>query len=246
MEALRGGKSFRTIFLRGLRRDGIPYGVKPLRLLVLASGRGSHAVNLIQASRDGRLLAEVVRVLSDQIGAPVLEKSRALGVPSAVLEPVGPGVRLIPGAELELIDRLATDRIGLVALCGFMKLLSADFLGRVSIPILNVHPSLLPAFPGLHAQRQAIEAGVRVTGATVHFVDAGIDSGPILLQAPLDVLPEDTPESLSERLLPVEQRLYVEAIRLIQRGAVQKEGRRVRVGSGVETNRTAAQTGRRT
>ena len=98
-----------------------------------------------------------------------------------------------------------------------MRLLSADVIERVGVPILNVHPSLLPAFRGLHPQRRALEAGVRVTGATVHFVDAGMDTGPILVQAPLTVRPEDTEQTLSDRLLPLEHRLYVEAIQLIQR-----------------------------
>jgi phosphoribosylglycinamide formyltransferase-1 len=128
-----------------------------------------------------------------------------------------------------LLRAAREDRADLVALCGFMRLLSADFLERVSVPILNVHPSLLPAFRGLNAQRQAIEAGVRVTGVTVHFVDSGVDTGPILLQAPLEVLPGDTEQTLSDRLLPLEHRLYVEAIRLIQRGAVHREGGRVRI-----------------
>ena len=118
--------------------------------------------------------------------------------------------------------------------------LGPEFLDRASAPILNVHPALLPAFRGLNAQRQAIEAGVRVTGATVHFVDSGMDTGPILLQAPLEVLPGDTEKTLSERLLPLEHRLYVEAIRLIQRGAVHREGHRVTIDPGQSKNPPAA------
>jgi len=108
-----------------------------------------------------------------------------------------------------------------------------------------VHPALLPAFRGLNAQRQAIEAGVRVTGATVHFVDSGMDTGPILLQAPLEVLPGDTEKTLSERLLPLEHRLYVEAIRLIQRGAVRREGHRVTIDPGQPKTAAAAGADRR-
>ena len=201
--------------------------VKPLRLLVLASGRGSHAVNLIGATRDGRISGEVVRVVSDRPGAAALEEALALGVPVLTLAPVTGGARLGPEAEQLLLDTLRGDRADLVALCGFMRLLSPEFLERVSTPVLNVHPSLLPAFRGLNAQRQAIEAGVRITGATVHFVDSGMDTGPILLQAPLDVLPGDTEQTLSDRLLPIEHRLYIEAIRYIQRGAVHREGRKV-------------------
>lgn len=184
-------------------------------------------MNLIEASRDGRLCADVARVVSDRRGAPVIERVRALRVATTVLMPDTAGSRLHPDAERQLLEIVREERIELIALCGFMRLLSADLLDRIGAPILNVHPSLLPAFRGLHAQRQAIEAGVRVTGATVHFVDSGMDTGPILLQAPLEVLPGDTKESLSDRLLPVEQRLYVDAIGLIQRGAVRREGRAV-------------------
>ena len=203
--------------------------VKPFRLLVLASGRGSHAVNLIEATRDSRISGEVVRVVSDRPDAAALAEARALGVPDLVLTPVPPGARLGKEAESALLDAVRGDRADLVALCGFMRLLSADFLERVSAPVLNVHPSLLPAFRGLDAQRQALSAGVRVTGATIHFVDSGTDTGPILLQAPLEIVPGDTEQTLSDRLLPLEHRLYVEAIRLIQRGAVHREGGRVRI-----------------
>ena len=203
--------------------------MKPFRLLVLASGRGSHAVNLIEATRDGRILCEVTRVASDRGDAPALAEARGLGCATLTLAPVAPGARLGAEAEEKLLQAARDDRVDLIALCGFMRLLSADFLGRVSVPVLNVHPSLLPSFRGLDAQRQAIEAGVRVTGATVHFVDSGVDTGPILLQAPLEVLPGDTVETLSDRLLPLEHRLYVEAIRLIQRGAVHREGGKIRI-----------------
>ncbi len=203
--------------------------MKLLRLLVLASGRGSHTVNLIDATRDGRLAGEVMRVVCDRPDAPVLEEAQTLGVATTLLSPSTPGSRLHPDAERRLTEIVQEERPDLIALCGFMRLLSAPFLDRVTAPVLNVHPSLLPAFRGLHAQRQAIEAGVRITGATVHYVDSGMDTGPILLQAALDVRADDTEESLSERLLPLEHRLYVDALRLIQRGAVHREGRRVRI-----------------
>jgi len=191
--------------------------VKEFRLLVLASGRGSHAVNLIEATRDGRIAGRVARVVSDRPDAAALAEARALGVPTLTLAPVIPGARLHPDAERELLRVAREDGADLVALCGFMRLLSADVIQRVGVPILNVHPSLLPAFRGLHPQRQALEAGVRVTGATVHFVDAGMDTGPILLQEELAVRPEDTEQTLADRLLPLEHRLYVEAVQKIQR-----------------------------
>ena len=159
----------------------------------------------------------------------MLTEARALGVPVLALAPVAPGARLAPEAESALLRTAREDGADLLALCGFMRLLSGDFLELVQVPVVNVHPSLLPAFRGLNAQRQALESGARVTGATVHFVDSGMDTGPILLQAPLEILPGDTERSLSERLLPLEHRLYVEAIRLIQQGAVHREGGRVRI-----------------
>jgi phosphoribosylglycinamide formyltransferase-1 len=191
--------------------------VKEFRLLVLASGRGSHAVNLIEATRDGRIAGQVAIVVSDRPDAAVLAEARALGVPALTLTPVTGGARLHPDAERELLRVARETGADLVALCGFMRLLSADVIERLGVPILNVHPSLLPAFRGLFPQRRALEAGVPVTGVTVHFVDAGMDTGPIVLQAPLGIRPEDTEQTLSERLLPLEHRLYVEAVQRIQR-----------------------------
>lgn len=191
--------------------------MKPLRLLLLASGRGSHAVNLIEATRDGRIDGSVVRLVSDRPDAHALESARALGVATDVLRPLRPGARLAPEAEARLLEIVDEDAPDLIALCGFMRLLRRSFLDRVTVPILNVHPSLLPAFPGLEPQRRAIEAGVPATGVTVHRVDAGMDTGPIVAQATVPILPGETAEALAERLLPIEHRLYVEAIQRIQR-----------------------------
>lgn len=191
--------------------------MKPLRLLLLASGRGSHAVNLIEATRDGRIDGSVVRLVSDRPDAHALESARALGVATDVLRPLRPGARLAPEAEARLLEIVDEDAPDLIALCGFMRLLRKSFLDRVTVPILNVHPSLLPAFPGLEPQRRAIEAGVPATGVTVHRVDAGMDTGPIVAQATVPILPGETAEALAERLLPIEHRLYVEAIQRIQR-----------------------------
>ena len=190
--------------------------MKPLKLLLLASGRGSHAVNLIEATRDGRIQGVVVRLVSDRAEAPALESARSLGVPTTVLQPFRPGARLAPEAEAELLQIVDKSAPDLIALCGFMRLLRKSFLDRVSAPILNVHPSLLPAFPGLEAQRRAIETGAATTGVTVHRVDAGMDTGPILVQAATEILPGETAEALADRLLPIEHRLYVEAIQRIQ------------------------------
>jgi phosphoribosylglycinamide formyltransferase-1 len=191
--------------------------MKPLRLLLLASGRGSHAMNLIQATRDGRIEGTVVRLVSDRPEASALDSARQLGVPTEVLEPVRPGARLAREAEERLLEIVIEDAPDLIALCGFMRLLRKSFLDRVSAPILNVHPSLLPAFPGLEPQRQAVESGAGTTGVTVHRVDAGMDTGPIVVQASTPILPGETAEGLADRLLPIEHRLYVEAIQRIQR-----------------------------
>jgi phosphoribosylglycinamide formyltransferase-1 len=191
--------------------------MKPLRLLLLASGRGSHAANLIEATRDGRIVGSVVRLVTDRPGAPALESARLLGVATEVLGPVRPGARLAQEAEDRLLEIVNEDAPDLIALCGFMRLLRKSFLDRVSAPILNVHPSLLPAFPGLEPQRRAVESGAATTGVTVHRVDAGMDTGPVVLQIATPILPGETAEALAERLLPIEHRLYVEAIQRIQR-----------------------------
>jgi phosphoribosylaminoimidazole-succinocarboxamide synthase len=192
--------------------------MKPLRLLLLASGRGSHAVNLIHATRDGRLDGTVLRVVSDRPDAPVLEQARALGVPVTVLLPFREGARLAPDAEESLRALVAEERANLVALCGFMRLLRAPFLARVGVTVVNVHPSLLPAFPGLNAQERAIEAGSKETGVTVHVVDAGMDTGPIVLQRRIAIRPGETVDELTARLLPLEHEAYVEALRRLQNG----------------------------
>lgn len=190
--------------------------MKPLRLLLLASGRGSHVVNLIDATRDGRLLGTVIRVVSDRPDAAALQAARDRGVPVEILNSSQDGPRLAPEAEENLLDIVRRDRPDLVALCGFMRLLREQTLERIGVPVLNVHPSLLPEFRGLNAQRQAIDSGATVTGATVHRVDAGMDTGDILLQESLSIEPGESAEALAARLLPLEHRIYVQAIRNLQ------------------------------
>jgi phosphoribosylaminoimidazole-succinocarboxamide synthase len=192
--------------------------MKPLRLLLLASGRGSHAVNLIEATRDGRLDGTVLRVVSDRPQAPVLEEARKRGVPVTVLLPFREGARLAPEAEDALRSIVLAERPTMIALCGFMRILRASFLNGAGVPVVNVHPSLLPAFPGLHAPARAIEAGATETGVTVHFVDAGIDTGPIVLRRSLPIRAGETAEQLAARLLPVEHEAYVAALRRLQEG----------------------------
>jgi phosphoribosylglycinamide formyltransferase-1 len=183
------------------------------RLGVLISGRGSNLQAIIDAIRDGRLDAEIAVVISNRAEAPGLERARAAGLETLVL-------RHTDFASREEYDRalareLHARRVALVCLAGFMRLLSPVFLEAFPNRVLNIHPSLLPRFRGLHAQRQAIEAGANESGATVHLVNADLDAGPIILQRTVPVRPGDTEESLSARILEVEHQIYPEAIQRV-------------------------------
>ncbi|HUB06807.1 MAG TPA: phosphoribosylglycinamide formyltransferase [Myxococcales bacterium] len=191
-----------------------------MKLGVLASGRGSNLGAILTAARAGTI-PEVALVLSNVPSSGALERARAAGVPSAALEPSGFPSR--PAYEEALLARLRSAGVELVCLAGYMKILGRPVLDAYAGRVLNIHPSLLPAFPGLHAQRQAIAAGVRVSGCTVHFVDAGTDTGPIIGQVAVPVLPGDTEESLSARILEQEHRLYPEAIAWVAQGRVRCE-----------------------
>jgi phosphoribosylglycinamide formyltransferase-1 len=196
-----------------------------LRVGVLASGRGSNLRALVEATRPGGIPADVVVVISDRAEAAALVHARAAGIAALHLAP-----RQHPTREAHdkaLIAALEEHRVELVCLAGYMRILTAGFVRHFAGRLLNVHPALLPAFPGLHAQRQALEHGVRVTGATVHFVDEGVDTGPIVLQAAVPVEPEDTEERLAARILAEEHRIYPEAVRLFAEGRLVIAGRRV-------------------
>jgi phosphoribosylglycinamide formyltransferase-1 len=203
------------------------------RLGVLVSGGGTNLQALLDACARPDYPAEVALVLSNVPTAGALERARKAGVPSKVVDHKAFGARA--DFERALGEALAAAGVELVCLAGFMRLLSADLLGRYPGRVLNIHPSLLPAFPGLHAQRQALERGVKVAGCTVHFVDAGMDTGPILAQAAVPVLPGDDEASLSARILQEEHRLYPLAVKLVATGAVRLEGPRVvtEVGAAV-------------
>lgn len=179
-------------------------------VVVLASGSGTLCQALIDAVRDSRVDARVAAVVSDRSDAGVLTRARAAGIP-AVAHPLVRGAdRQAWDEELTaIVDGFAPD---LVASAGFMKLLGASFLGRFGGRVINTHPSLLPAFPGMHGPRDALAAGVKLAGATVFVVDAGIDTGRILLQGAVDVLPDDDVETLHERIKVVERRLLVQAV----------------------------------
>jgi phosphoribosylglycinamide formyltransferase 1 len=180
---------------------------------VLISGRGSNLQAILDAIRDGRLHARVGVVLSNVAGAPGLERARAAGVPAEVLSHKEYSSR--ERYDEALVERLRAHEVDVVCLAGFMRLLSPVLVRAFHGRILNVHPSLLPAFPGLNAQRQALEHGVKVTGATVHIVDEELDHGPILVQRAVPVLEGDDEESLSARILEQEHQIYPEAISLL-------------------------------
>ena len=196
-----------------------------LRVGVLASGRGSNLQALLHASARPDYPAEVVVVISDRERAAALDRARADGVEALFVNPKDFSDR--ESFDLALVRELTARRVGLVCHAGFMRILSVPYVRAFAGRAMNIHPSLLPAFPGLHAQRQALEHGAKVAGATVHFVDEGVDTGPIVLQASVPVQPDDTEESLSARILAEEHRLYPEAVRLFAEGRLEVVGRRV-------------------
>lgn len=195
------------------------------RIGVLLSGRGSNFEALAESISAGRIPnAEIAIVISNREGAPGIDRAKARGIET----------RVIPskGLEREAYDRqvvaaLREKQVDLICLAGFMRLLSPYFIAAFPNRILNIHPALLPAFPGLESQHQALEYGVKFSGCTVHFVDEHLDAGPIIVQAVVPVLDDDTPESLSARILKEEHRIYTEAVRIVLEGRFRIEGRRV-------------------
>ncbi len=197
-----------------------------LRVGVLASGRGSNLQALLDASARPGYPAEVVLVISDRERAAALDRARAAGVEALFVNPKDFGDR--EAFDLALVREFTARRVGLVCNAGYMRILSVAYVRAFAGRAMNIHPSLLPAFPGLHAQRQALEHGAKVAGATVHFVDDGpVDTGPIILQASVPVQLDDTEDSLSARILAEEHRLYPEAVRLFAEGRLEVVGRRV-------------------
>lgn len=201
-----------------------------LRVGVLASGRGSNLQAILDAAAHPRYPARVAVVVSDREGAAALERATAAGVPAVFVNPKDYADR--DAYDAALAGTLRDHEVGLVCLAGFMRILSPAFVHVFDGRILNVHPSLLPAFPGLHPHRQALEHGVRISGATVHFVEADVDTGPIVLQAAVPVEPGDTEATLAARVLVEEHRLYPAAVRLFAEGRLRISGRRVIVGEG--------------
>lgn len=193
---------------------------------VLISGRGSNLQALLDAGAQGELGGRVAVVISNVPGAPGLERARQAGVPAVVHDHRG---RPREEHDHAMLADLRARGVDLVCLAGYMRLVSRVLLEAYPERVLNVHPSLLPSFPGLDAQRQAWEHGVKVSGATVHLVEAGLDCGPIVLQEAVPVLETDTPEDLAARILAAEHRIYPRAVRLVLGKRCRVEGRRVRL-----------------
>jgi len=196
-----------------------------MKIGILISGRGSNMVALLDAVRDGRIRdAEIALVVSDKPSAAGRMRARDRGIKTALVERKG---RTREEHEREIIKALRAEGVELVCLAGFMRLLSPRFIEEFRGRILNIHPSLLPAFPGLDSQRQAIEHGVKYSGCTVHFVDESLDGGPIITQRIVQVLDTDTPDTLAARILHEEHLAYPEALALVCSGRYEVSGRRV-------------------
>src|SRR5688572_3729785 len=215
------------IFLkrRAVPEMAIPVENTPVPLAILISGRGSNMRAIGEAVAEGRLRAVVRVVLSDREDAAGLQWAREAGIDTVVLTPAQFESR--EAYDRALVDALKTRGVRLVCLAGFMRLVGPVFCDAFPLAVLNVHPSLLPAFPGMDAQAQALAHGVKVSGCTVHFVDEGLDAGPIIAQEAVPVREGDTVDMLSARILEAEHRTYPHAVGLVASGRVRVEGRRV-------------------
>jgi phosphoribosylglycinamide formyltransferase-1 len=204
-------------------------GERTFRIGVLGSGKGSNLAAIAMARAAGRLPAELALALSDVADAGILERAREFNVPARFIAPGKFRTKLDEEAELAYVSALRQAEVDLVVLAGFMRVLKGDFLRAFEGRIVNIHPSLLPSFPGLEAWKQALEYGVKVTGCTVHFVDAGVDAGPIIAQKTVPVLQTDNPESLHQRIHRAEHELYPQSLAAIACGRVHLSGRTAKI-----------------
>jgi len=204
---------------------------QPLKLAVLVSGNGSNLQAIIDRIEDGGINARIECVVSNSPAAFALERAARYGIPTVIQESRGFSDRR--AYDEALVGILRGYGVELVVLAGFMRILSDVMIGAYPHAIMNIHPALLPAFPGLNPQKQAIEYGVRLSGCTVHFVDLGTDTGPIILQAAVPVEQDDTVEALSSRILTEEHRIYPEAVRLFAAGKIAVNGRHVRISHNI-------------
>jgi phosphoribosylglycinamide formyltransferase-1 len=207
------------------------------RVAILISGRGSNMAALIDAARLADFPAEIVAVISNRADAAGLERAAASGIPTVVIEskPFG---KDRAGFELVLQRALEDNKVDLICLGGFMRLFTAEFVQRWYGKMLNIHPSLLPSFPGLDPHGQALRAGVKLSGATVHFVIPETDAGPIVMQGAVAVADDDTAETLSQRILGIEHRIYPEALRLLASGKLRLDGDLCRVEGSTKRDGT--------
>ena len=203
--------------------------MNPLQIGVLASGRGSNLQAIIDAIERGTLDAHIAVVISNKEQALALERARKHGLTGIFLDPQSVKQEADPRRTYDqlVLDVLQSHQVALVVLAGYMRIVTPLLIQAYPGRIMNIHPSLLPAFPGLHVQQAALEWGVKVSGCTVHIVTEGVDEGPIILQAAVPVLDGDSPETLAERILEQEHRIYSEAIQLFAHNRLRIEGRRV-------------------
>lgn len=196
---------------------------KSLRIVVLVSGRGSNLQALIDAQLVGKIRSQIVAVISNITDAPALERARRVKIPALVVASKGKNNDIFFN---ELQNEIKKYNPDLIVLAGFMKILAPSLVKAYANRIINIHPSLLPSFCGLHAQQQAIDAGVKITGCTVHFVDEGCDTGPIIMQRAIDIKSNDSQTSLSDRLLAIEHQVLVAAIKLIEDDKLVLQGKK--------------------
>ena len=198
---------------------------KIFRIGILGSGKGSNAAAIADACASGEIPAEVAIVVSDCENAGILERAKLRGINAVHISPGKFRTKLDDTAEASFIAALKTAEVDLVVLAGFMRILRGEFLRTFANRVVNIHPALLPAFPGLEAWKQALDYGVKVTGVTVHFVDQGIDTGPIIAQETVPVLPGDTAETLHARIQEAERKIYPASIAALARGDISMHGR---------------------
>jgi phosphoribosylglycinamide formyltransferase-1 len=208
-----------------------------LRLGVLASGSGTNLQAILDACAAKRIDAQVVLVLSDKAEAGALERARRTGVRAEFVDPKGKSREQLDEA---MLAKLRETRVELVCLAGYMRILTPAFVRAFPDRVVNIHPALLPSFPGLHGQRQALEHGVKIAGCTTHLVDEQVDHGPILMQAAVPVLEDDTEDTLRERVLRQEHLIYAATIQLFAEGRVRVEGRRARIAARAKPMADAA------
>lgn len=198
-----------------------------LKIGVLASGRGSNFQAIIDEIEAGRILAKIEILIVDNSDAYAIERAKKHGIPYMYINPKEFKTKEVFYEKIR--DELLSKGVELVILAGFMRIVKKPLLDAFPNRIMNIHPALLPSFPGLHGQKQAVDYGVRISGCTVHFVDEGVDSGPIIIQAAVPVHPDDTEDSLSERILKLEHKIFPEAIRLFAEGRLEVHGRKVKI-----------------